>query len=98
MHSNRGSFYAVAKGVGLGIEGGRLPDILNTFKYLWLEATFGGEEGRGRPITENDLDFIVKLEDIRNHYLDRLIHLGREVWRIQAAGIRRLLQKNCSKW
>lgn len=93
MHSDRGSFYAVAKGLGLGEEGGRLLNFLNTFQCLWLEATFGGEEGRGRPITENDLDFIVKLEDLRNHYLDRLIQLSRMVWRIQAVGIRNLLRK-----
>jgi len=94
MHSDRGSFYAVAKGVGLGMEGGRLPNILNTFKYLWLEATFGGEEGRGRPLTENDLDLIVKLGDLQNEYLDRLIQLGRVIWKIQGVGIHRLLLKN----
>lgn len=93
MHSDRGTFYAVAKGVGLGEEGGRLPNILNTFKYLWLEATFGGEEGQGRPLTEKDLDFIVTIEDLQNHYLDRLIQLGRMVWKIQEQGIHRLLQK-----
>jgi hypothetical protein len=93
MHSDRGSFYAVAKGLGLGEEGGRLLKVQNTFQCLWLEATFGGEEGRGRPLTENDLDFIVKLEDLHNHYLDRVIQLARVVWKIQAEGIHNLLRK-----
>lgn len=94
MHSNRASFYAIAKGVGLGEEGARLPNILNHLKHLWLETTFGGEEGRGRPVTPSDLDFVIKLEDLQNRYLGRLIQLGQKVWKTQAAGIHRLLQKN----
>jgi hypothetical protein len=92
MHTLRGTFYAIAQGVGAGTNADRLPAILESLKNLWVELTFGGE-GLGRYMTDDDLDFIVSIEDLIPTYLDRLVELGREVWKIQMNSLKKTFRK-----
>jgi len=94
MHKNRGTFYAIAKEFGLGVDAIRLPAIIEGLKNLWFELTFGGENGCGRWMLESDLDFVISTEDLIDGYLSRLIELGRDVWMVQAEALRVLLAKN----
>lgn len=87
MHANRGTFYAIAKGVGHGIEAKRLPDVLDSFKRLWVELTFGGEESKGRFMNDTDLDFVIGTDDLAEEYSYRLVELVRDVWSVQAASL-----------
>jgi hypothetical protein len=93
MHGSRATFYAIAKGVGLGTDAKRLPTIVEGFQKLWFELTFGGDEGCGRFMNETDLDFIACTDELVGNYLGRLIELGQEVWMVQANCLRGLLRK-----
>jgi hypothetical protein len=93
MHANRGSFYAVAKDVGFGRASERFSEILESLKHLWVDLTYGGDEGKGRFMTETDLDFIISTHEIAEVYLDRLMELGRDIWAIQAEALASLLLK-----
>ena len=93
MHSNRGTFYAVAKGIGKGLNGPLIPTILLEFKKLWLSLTFGGEEGKGRRMTLEDLDFLVAADDIFSHHLDWLMEFGTPLWRVQRKALEGMYRK-----
>ncbi|KZP11217.1 hypothetical protein FIBSPDRAFT_756993 [Athelia psychrophila] len=98
MHASRGTFYAVARNVGHG----RIPisAMLEGLQNLWQDLTYGGSDGRGRFLEEEDLDFIVTTEnlvggpDIPNGYLDRLVELASDVWIGQADALRVLLTRH----
>lgn len=83
IHAKRPSFYAVAVGVGLGVEASRLPAIVDQFQCLWVELTFGGEEGEGRWLEDVDFDFLISQDDLIDTFADRLIDLSRSVWVVQ---------------
>ncbi|KAJ6531589.1 hypothetical protein DFH09DRAFT_1408942 [Mycena vulgaris] len=88
MHATRGTFYAVAKGVGEGREAARLLALINAFKELWVDLTIGGADGAGRVLGEEDLDFIIGTVEVREaKNLDRLIDLVRMVWAVQARAL-----------
>lgn len=94
IHGLRGTFYAVAKGVGEGREAGRLPEILESLRQLWLDLTVGGEEGVGRFMTRDDLNFVMTdAELFQDQQLDRLIELSRGVWNVQAHALRNWMRK-----
>jgi len=93
MHANRGTFYAVAKGVGSGQNGSKTPMILQALKNLWVSLTFGGEEGSGRFMVPEDLDFLVSLEDLVSHHLDWLTTLGTPLWKVQGTALERLYER-----
>ncbi|KAF7363955.1 FtsJ domain-containing protein [Mycena sanguinolenta] len=92
IHATRGTFYAVAKGVGEGRAAGRLPVLVDALKELWVDLTIGGVDGAGRALNGEDLDFIVSTMDMcKPKNLDRLVDLSRRVWEVQAralAGLR----------
>jgi hypothetical protein len=90
MHANRGTFYAIAKGVRLGTE---TVGYLENLKRLWFELTFGGDAGGGRFLNETDLNFVVTTDELVDRYVARLIELGREVWIVQAICLRGFLRK-----
>jgi hypothetical protein len=92
-HATRSTFYAVAKGVGLGVKGNERAMYLEHLKNVWWELTFGGDKGDGRWLGENDLDFIIDLESLRATYLDRLIELGKGPWRVQRNALDRMFKK-----
>ncbi|KAM5544469.1 hypothetical protein V8D89_002129 [Ganoderma adspersum] len=90
MHATRGTFYVVAKGVCRR----RTPALLQLkvrylagLRQLWSALRWGGPSGCGRRLSTDDLDFIVSSEAILGEYLDRLIELGRPIWRTQAQGL-----------
>ncbi|KIM39355.1 hypothetical protein M413DRAFT_197953 [Hebeloma cylindrosporum] len=87
MHANRGTFYAVAKGVGKGQGGHKIPIILGALKALWVNLTFGGEEGSGRYMVPEDLDFLISMDDLVSHHLDWLTKLGTPLWKVQKAAL-----------
>ncbi|KAF8910905.1 hypothetical protein CPB84DRAFT_1762780 [Gymnopilus junonius] len=93
MHGNRGTFYAVAKGVGNGPEGWRIFSLLPSLKELWVDLTFGGDEGLGRFLKPGDLDFLVTVDDLIAHHLDWLVQLGEPLWKVQGNALRRLFSK-----
>ncbi|KAJ7706960.1 hypothetical protein B0H17DRAFT_918624, partial [Mycena rosella] len=92
MHATRGTFYAVAKGVGEGRGAARLLALVDALKELWVDLTIGGADGAGRVLGEDDLDFIIGTAEVRQaKNLDRLVELGQQVWAVQAralAGLR----------
>jgi hypothetical protein len=90
MHANRGTFYAVAKGVGSGHGGHKFPVILEALKTLWVSLTFGGEEGLGRYMVPEDLDFLISMDDLVNHRLDWLTKFGYPLWKVQKTALEKL--------
>lgn len=87
MHATRGTFYAVAKGVGHGVDASKLPDLIISFKQLWVELSFGGEEGNGRFMDDTrDLDFIVDDAGLQP-FFDRQVELCRNIWTVQATAL-----------
>jgi hypothetical protein len=93
MHASRGTFYMVAKGVGNGKEGPRIPIILQALKNLWVNLTFGGEEGSGRHLIPGDLDFLISMDDLVSHHLDWLTKLGTPLWKVQKTALERLYER-----
>ena len=87
MHANRGTFYAVAKGVGRGRGKHKIPIILEALKALWVSLTFGGEEGSGRYMVPDDLDFLISMDDLVSYRLDWLTKLGTPLWRVQKTAL-----------
>jgi len=91
IHASRGTFYAIAQGIGgrAGME--KFSAILESFQSLWVELTYGGE-GSGRFLADEDLDFIISVDDLIKTYLDRLIELGRDAWEVQAEVLAKFLR------
>lgn len=81
MWAKRSSFYAVAKGVGLGRQGDSLSDseILFELKRVWHDMTFGGDED---------------LRQGRDGILDRLVTWGKEVNQCQIDALEKLIGKH----
>ncbi|KAK0496643.1 hypothetical protein EDD18DRAFT_1352473 [Armillaria luteobubalina] len=97
MHKERGSFYVIARGVGL--DGRGRPSVerqilfhhaVESFRTLWVNL---GEEGSERSVTVEDLDFIITVDDLVRKYTYRLGCLGRKVWEIQSRALESLLRK-----
>ncbi|KAJ7080366.1 hypothetical protein B0H15DRAFT_485191 [Mycena belliarum] len=92
MHATRGTFYAVAQGVGEGRGASRLLALIDGLKELWVDLTIGGADGAGRALGDEDLNFIIGTAELREaRQLDRLVELGQRVWAVQAralAGLR----------
>ncbi|KAJ7598635.1 hypothetical protein C8J56DRAFT_769900 [Mycena floridula] len=101
MHNKRGSFYAVAQAVGFGLQGHEIGFFVAEFKKVWWELKFGGKDGKGRFMALSDLDFIITSDTLRCdkvQYLDRVIELGRDVWRIQTVALEKLLGQNKTRF
>ena len=90
LHTSRGTFYVIAKGVHLTRRGQRW---VRGLRALWYSLRFGGEGGGCRPMAPDELDFIVSADEILENYIDRLVELGRGPWATQAEGIRKLLER-----
>ena len=88
-----GVFHAVATGIGLGVHGPKLPTYLEHLKDVWWELTYGGEEGKGRDLSESDLNFIADYEKLENTYLDRLVEFGDVPWRVQKEALTGISKK-----
>ena len=85
IHGNRGTFYVVAQEVGMGKEGHKLVEYMRRLEDLWFEISFGGDEGKGRPLSVADLSFAATYEDmVSEANLPRLIELGNDPWTVQA--------------
>ncbi|THU77237.1 hypothetical protein K435DRAFT_786816 [Dendrothele bispora CBS 962.96] len=85
MHAKRGSFYLVVHGVsGKGVEGHRQEHFVEKLREVWTELTFGGDEGKGRFLNLEDLDFVVTTED--------LVERSPDVWRGQTKGLEGLFR------
>ncbi|KAI0353446.1 hypothetical protein OH77DRAFT_1427518 [Trametes cingulata] len=93
MHSNRGTFYAIAKGVGSGPRSATMAQYLEGLRGLWRELRSGGERRTGRYLFTTDLDFIISADALLDEYVDRLVELGRGVWSTQANGLRYFFRK-----
>lgn len=89
VHATRGSFYAVATGVGRGLEWEKRASYLKNLKKVWWNLTYDGPQNEGRWLREEDLNFISKFETLGGPYLERLIKLGRGAWRAQSNALRR---------
>ncbi|KAI0087561.1 hypothetical protein BDY19DRAFT_954328 [Irpex rosettiformis] len=91
-HTKRGTFYAIAKGVGHGRKGSLKAEFIQKYEDLWHEISFGGEEGKGRWLAKDDFNFIVSYEELADEYLERLAELGKDPWIIQANSLRKMLK------
>ncbi|KAF8532279.1 hypothetical protein JB92DRAFT_3138453 [Gautieria morchelliformis] len=90
LHGTRNSFYAVAMGVGGGgQEWKKKAWYLENLKKVWWHMTYDGPNNEGRWLKEEDLDFITKFETLHGPYLERLVKLGKGVWRAQGNALRR---------
>jgi len=96
MHATRPTFYVVAKGVGYGRQGYRLPEILFGLSSLWMELTYGRADGsgRGRVMDAEDLDFIVSKAELDRTFGNRLQQLGQHVWLVQEQSLRGWYQQS----
>ena len=93
MHQSRGTFYAIARGVRETPRKER-GGWLRGLRALWRELRFGGPDGGCRPMRPEELDFIVSADGIiHSGYLDRLVWLSRSVWKTQAQGLVKLLER-----
>ncbi|KAI0666909.1 hypothetical protein C8Q78DRAFT_1072230 [Trametes maxima] len=93
VHTNRGTFYAIAKGVGSGDRAEIMSQYLVGLRSLWREMRSGGPHGTGKYLVTTDLDFVVTADTILDDYLGRLVKLGREVWSTQVYGLRQFFKK-----
>jgi hypothetical protein len=93
MHASRGSFYAVAQGVGMGRGGGERAQIEYALRCVSRDIGTGGDEGTGRWMDQDDLDWVATEEELCADFLPRLIELAVPVWTTQIAGLRELFQK-----
>ncbi|KAI8974610.1 hypothetical protein BD414DRAFT_181458 [Trametes punicea] len=91
-HTYRGTFYAIARGVGKGTAQ-LMAQRLEGLQALWHELRFGGQSSEGRYMVTTDLDFVVTAETLLNAHLDRLIQLSRSVWSTQVIGLREFFHK-----
>ncbi|KAF7311248.1 FtsJ domain-containing protein [Mycena kentingensis (nom. inval.)] len=86
LHATRSTFYAIAQGVGAACP--ELPILIEKLKDLWVDLTIGGEDGTGRPLCEEDLDFVVTTKELQQPaHLARLAELGRRVWEVQGRAL-----------
>ena len=88
IHATRPTFYVVAKGVGYGRQGCRLPSLLFGLKALWMELTYGGAKATGRAMNSKDLDFIVSKRELKMSFRNRLQQLGQHVWLVQGESLK----------
>jgi len=78
-HATRSSFYMIATHVRPDSEPARV--AVGEWKEDWWKATFGGEAGTGEPKDDPPESVVLRiLED----FGDKLMEMGRPVWRIQA--------------
>ncbi|KAI0341194.1 hypothetical protein BDW22DRAFT_1359445 [Trametopsis cervina] len=93
IHGKRGTFYAIAQGVGHGPRAHMKEEYIRQFQALWYEIAFGGENGTGRWFTKEDLDFVVSRDELVEGYLERLAELGLDSWIVQAQALERLFYR-----
>ena len=84
IHSNRSTIYVIAQGIGYQGKYQVLRTYIGSFSALWYELAHGGEDGYGRHLTEQDLDFVISRDGLIREYLGRLIELGADPWTVQA--------------
>ena len=92
-HVKRGTFYAIARGVGYGPKGALKAEYIRKYQELWYDVSFGGEEGKGRWTSRSDQNFIVSYEELADGYLERIAELGKDPWTVQANALRRMLER-----
>jgi len=76
-------------------DGAKLSGVLLALKDLWVELTFGGEGGVGRPMVPGDLNFLVSMDDLVSLHLEWLIKLGTPLWEVQEKALRVFYQRHC---
>ncbi|KAF9465204.1 hypothetical protein BDZ94DRAFT_1254792 [Collybia nuda] len=85
QHSKQPTFYAVAKGLGNGQQGGRVAEVVIGLRKLWCCLNFEGDL-----FMPAQLDFIITTKDLRDGkegFLNRMVELGEEVCRVQVIGL-----------
>ncbi|KAK0435366.1 hypothetical protein EV421DRAFT_2039144 [Armillaria borealis] len=96
IHKDRGSFYVIARGVGLDNyrrlsfeRQTRLLHAVDQFRDLWVNL---GKEGSERRLVVEDLNFIITVDDLVREYTYCLGRLGRKIWEIQARTLESLFR------
>lgn len=93
LYANRGTFYAVAEGVGSDFKGIKLPSYIRDLQKLWFSLSHGGANAGGRYMTDEDVDFIISVDDIIDNHLDWLANFRNPLWHVQANALERLYKK-----
>lgn len=88
MHATRDTFYAIAKGVGLGPLFPRINEYLTGLKELWVTLASRGIHG------EFDLDFIINNHAFEETYKDRFLYFARPLWEVQTKSIQGWVRTN----
>ncbi|KAF4633576.1 hypothetical protein G7Y89_g4541 [Cudoniella acicularis] len=83
-HATRSSFYLIAKEVRSGSEDAK--KAVQEWKDAWWKATFGGEGGTGEPKQDPPESVVM---GVMEDFGERLMEMGRPVWRIQADALSR---------
>ena len=78
-HGSRSSFYMIAKNVQPQLDAA--VQAVKEWKDAWWQATFGGPDGTGEPKKDHPESAVRNMLEV---YGERLIEMGRPVWRIQA--------------
>lgn len=81
-HNHRNSFYLIAKGVQPDHQAAKA--AISGWKKAWWQATFGGLEGIGDVVGNEDDATVQKLID---DFGERLIELATPIWKIQSDGL-----------
>ncbi|EIN04011.1 hypothetical protein PUNSTDRAFT_139053 [Punctularia strigosozonata HHB-11173 SS5] len=93
MQANRGSFYVVAKGVGLRERGRLLGSYLTGLRRVWLKLYRGRLERNGdQRMSDADLNFVITNEKLVDGYLPRLVTLCNPIWRRQIGALRGMVE------
>lgn len=92
VHSDRSSFYAIAQGVGLG-KGEEVTRnaYLDGLRRLWSEMSRAG-----RKMVEEDLDFIVTMDEVSRSCVAWLVELCGKIWEIQLRALEVGLERDLS--
>ncbi len=92
-HVTRGTFYAIAKGVGYGPKGSLKEEYLRQYQEYWYDISFGGDEGKGSQSTGSDTGFVASFEELVDGYLERVAELGKDPWTVQSNALERMLAR-----
>ena len=68
-------------------------EYIRKYQELWYDVSFGGEEGKGRWSSIDDLEFIASYEKLADEYLERLADLGKNPWITQTHGLKDMFER-----
>ncbi|KAJ7069998.1 hypothetical protein C8F01DRAFT_1114919 [Mycena amicta] len=86
MHATRSTFYIIGKGFGLTPQGREHKEqIMAGLMNLWILLSY--QDGTGRRLRSEDLDFIADPAVLKGSYAPRLQRLSEHIWAAQSQSL-----------